>query len=170
MIASVIDCSYGVTDMRYSELVQAIKSNTLADLENLLAEKCIKLLSGSTRDAYMFDTHVVKVNNYSQDENSKEYKNYCASKVGLLNIPIVQTRLYKTTDDKNVLIQERLLKMVDCYTYSPELYTSYLESQEIRDIEDQLLASGVHSDAFNDGAHMGYNKRNQVVLYDISRY
>ena len=170
MIASVIDCSYGVTDMRYSELVQAIKSNTLADLENLLAEKCIKLLSGSTRDAYMFDTHVVKVNNYSQDENSKEYKNYCASKVGLLNIPIVQTRLYKTTDDKNVLIQERLLKMVTCYTFDESVYGSRLEWEEVKEIENRLIASGVPSYAFNDGAQMGYNKRNQVVFYDISRY
>lgn len=160
--------------MRYSELVQAIRDNTLEDLIVLLSITALAKLSGSTRDAYLFDTHVVKIARHGcEHHNLLEYNFYCHSKAGMLNVPIVFTRCYNTTDGHVVLIQERLLRVFELVLYERTLgrnmYQHIADRAEQDRIEKELLLAGVPYRAFGDGLQAGYNRQNRVVFFDISR-
>lgn len=158
--------------MRYSELVQAIRNNTLQDLVIILNEKSICMLEGSSRNAYMFDTHVVKINNWNTDVNAREYTSYSKFRTGKSNVPVVFTRKYITTDGNTVLIQERLLRVIQLVGYSAKethMYESVVNdgnALKLRTLQLELVRSGIPISAFWDGMQCGYNRFNRVCFYD----
>lgn len=158
--------------MRYSELVQAIRNNTLENLIIILRDKSLCKLEGSSRDAYMFETHVVKVNSWTSDVNAREYTSYCNFRSGISNVPVVFTRKYVTTDNQTVLIQERLLRVIQLVGYSElqaHMYDSVANDgsrETLRNLRMDLISAGIPVEAFWDGMQCGYNRFNRVCFYD----
>lgn len=159
--------------IHYSDIVRSIKSMTLEQLIIFLKENSITCVSGSTRDAYFFDTFVVKVHNgYFTNHNQQEYQYYTEYHTKQSPVPVVYTRLYKTTDNHDILIQERLFKIVDLVlnwqerAKCKELYTDVNGDIDQREIAE---SHGIPFKAFLDGAQAGYNKQNKFVFFDYSR-
>lgn len=161
---------------RYSDIVRAIKSNTLEKLVSYLITQSIGQLEGSTRIAYFFDGFVVKVNSNEQDDqNEGEYKYYCDYVTKQSQIPIVYTRCYKTTDNHTVLIQERLMHILEFVMkweyreYAGTLYNKIGTHGGRSDDRHVAKTFNIPLDAFVDGAQCGFNKRNKLVFFDYSR-
>lgn len=161
---------------RYSDIVRTIKSNTLEKLVGYLITQSIGQLEGTTRIAYFFDGFVVKVNSdEDSDHNAAEYKHYCEYVTKQSQVPVVYTRLYKTTDNHTVLIQERLMHILEFVMkwkyreYAGTLYDKIGTHDGRSDDKHVAKTFNIPLDAFVDGAQCGYNKRKKLVFFDYSR-
>lgn len=162
--------------IRYSDIVRSIKSMSKNDLISYLRKNNIISVEGSTRIVFFLDHFIIKIaSRYSEHHNRQEYQHYLDYKTERSPVPVVYTRLYKTLDGYSILIQERLLRVLELVLDNTDeqkcekLYTG-VENLDTR--EDYIMLSEKYNipiEAFNDGAQAGYNKQNKFVFFDYSR-